>query len=95
MNKEKWFSLALINGYRYVARLMEKKGYVSRYINTNSYTDELESILIEFEPNHIVFPILEMEGSIPVELLGRRTKLYTGVVSEEWKKPYKEAHLFD
>ena len=92
MNNEKWLFIGTDKRLSVCCKLMEKKGYVSRYINTNTYTDELESILIEFKPDHIVFPILEMNGSIPIRLLGETTKLYTGVVSGDWKKRYEDAH---
>ncbi|QUW21889.1 dipicolinate synthase [Sporosarcina sp. Marseille-Q4063] len=92
MSKEKWLFIGTDKRLSVCCKLMEKKGYVSLSIPTNTYTDELESLLTEFQPNHIVFPILEMGGSIPLQLLGEGTKLYTGVVSEEWKKRYKEAH---
>jgi dipicolinate synthase subunit A len=93
MSKEKWLFIGTDKRLSVCCKLMEKKGYISRYIPTNTYTDELESLLIEFQPNHIVFPILEMEGSIPLQLLGEGTKLYIGVASEEWKKRYKKAHF--
>ena len=93
MNDEKWLFIGTDKRLSVCCTLMEKKGYVSRYINTNTYTDELEAVLVEFEPDHLVFPILEMNGSIPLRLLGENTKLYTGVVSEKWKNRYKDAHL--
>ncbi|WP_172369675.1 NAD(P)-dependent oxidoreductase [Sporosarcina jiandibaonis] len=91
MSKEKWLFIGSDKRLSVCCKLMEKKGYISRSIPTDTYTDDLESTLIEFQPNHIVFPILEMEGSIPLRLLGEGTKLYTGVVSEEWKTRYQDA----
>ena len=85
MSKEKWLFIGTDKRLSVCCKLMENKGYISRYIPTNAYTDELESMLIKFQPNHIVFPILEMEGLIPLRLLGEGTKLYTGVVSKEWR----------
>lgn len=93
MNNEKWLFIGTDKRLSVCCGLMEQKGYISRYINTNAYTDELESVLIEYKPDHIVFPILEMTGSIPLELIRKTTKLYTGVVSDEWKKPYADAHF--
>ena len=64
------------------------------------YADQLKQILIRqnlskawliLHPTHIVFPILEMEGTIPLELLGNETNLYTGVVSDDWIKPFKQS----
>ncbi|WP_210469389.1 dipicolinate synthase [Sporosarcina sp. 6E9] len=93
MSKEKWLFIGTDKRLSVCCKLMENKGYTSRWIPTNAYTDELESLLMEFQPNHIVFPILEMKGTIPLHLLGEGTKLYTGVASEGWKKRYKKSHF--
>ena len=72
---------------------MTDRGHECRFIKTNTYTQELEAVLIEFVPEHIVFPILEMDGSIPLELIGVGASLYTGVTSDEWLEQYKAADI--
>ena len=91
MNKEKWLFIGTDKRLSICSELMIEKGYDSRSIQTNAYTNELEDVLDDYKPNHIVFPILEMDGAIPIEKLRRKTKLYTGVVSDEWKKRYLDA----
>lgn len=72
---------------------MIEDGYDCRIVQTNGYSDELENELINFKPNHIVFPILEMAGIIPTERLQNNPTIYTGVASKEWLKPFQDAGL--
>ena len=72
---------------------MKNVGYDCRIVQTDSYSAELTKMLVDFKPNHIVFPILEMKGTIPVDLLAKDTNLYTGVVSDDWLKPFSDAEL--
>ena len=93
MNREKWLFIGTDKRLSMCSKLMSKKGYDSCSVQVNAYTEKLEKVLGDYKPNHIVFPILEMTGSIPVEMIRESTKLYTGVVSEEWKKRYTDASL--
>ena len=72
---------------------MKNVGYDSLIVQTNRYSIELTEALVEFKPKHLVFPILEMEGTIPVDLLAKDTSLYTGVVSKDWLQPFSDAGL--
>lgn len=69
---------------------MAERGFDCSHIGVNSYTEKLENKITDFAPGHIVFPILQMEGSLPVNLLKDGTRLYTGVASDEWLTPFKE-----
>ena len=91
MNEEKWLFIGTDQRLSECSKLMANRGFVCRSVKTNSYTSELEAVLIEFLPHNIVFPILEMDGLIPLNLIGEGTNLYTGVVSDKWLEPYKEA----
>ena len=93
MTKEKWLFIGTDKRLTECSRLMIDRGHECRYLKTNTYTEELEALLIEFSPENIVFPILEMDGSIPLELIGIGAALYTGVTSNEWIEPYKAADI--
>lgn len=69
---------------------MAGRGYTCQAIQTDTMTEELERRLTEFSPDHIVFPILEMEKTIPLHLLKEGAKLYTGVASDEWLAPFRQ-----
>lgn len=70
---------------------MEEWGNKTTHYNGNGYTEELLTIIEQFSPSHVVFPILQMSPSIPANQLNPNTKLFTGVVSDDWLLPYKEA----
>lgn len=93
MSESKWLFIGTDKRLKVCSELMEDAGYQCRTIETDAFSAELEQALIDFEPNHIVLPILEMAGAIPVNLLAKDTKLYTGVVSEAWLKPFLDAGL--
>lgn len=93
MSKEKWLFIGSDQRLSECNRLMINRGYESRSVKTNAYTKELKDTLIDFKPQNIVLPILEMDGSIPLELLGIGSSFYTGVVSEEWLRPYKQGGI--
>ena len=93
MNESKWLFIGTDRRLKACSELMEGAGYRCQIIQTDAYSTELEEALIDFAPNHIVFPILEMAGTLPVDLLAKDAKLYTGVVSEAWLKPFVDAGL--
>ena len=93
MTKKKWLFIGTDQRLSECNRLMIDRGYECRYIKTNTYTQELEALLIEFVPENIVFPILEMDGSVPLELIGIGATLYTGVTSDKWIEAYKAADI--
>lgn len=93
MNESKWLFIGTDRRLKVCSELMEDAGYRCRIVQTDVYSSELEQALIDFAPNHIVFPILEMTGTLPVNLLAKDAKLYTGVVSEAWLKPFLDADL--
>lgn len=91
MNKQKWLFIGTDRRLLLCSEQMRDAGYDCRIVQTDTYSAELEQMLIDFKPAHIVFPILEMTGTIPVELLAENTSLYTGVASDAWVKPFVEA----
>jgi dipicolinate synthase subunit A len=70
-----------------------ERGYNCYHIGMDRYTEQLGERIAELSPQHIVFPILQMAGEIPPALLAEGTRLYTGVASEEWLLPFKDAGL--
>lgn len=73
--------------------LLTERGYSCHHIATNQYTEQLGECITRLSPNHIVFPILQLSGTIPPALLKQGTQLYTGVTSAEWLKPFEEAGI--
>jgi len=73
------------------SNIMFEKGFATHHIGTNHYSDELGEKIANYSPRQIVFPILQMKNAIPPLLLPEGTELYTGVASEQWLKPLKEA----
>jgi len=73
------------------SNIMFERGFATHHIGTNHYSDELGEKIANYSPRQIVFPILQMKNAIPPLLLPEGTELYTGVASEQWLKPLKEA----
>lgn len=93
MSENKWLFIGTDRRLSVCHKLMSEDGYECRLVKTDDMTDELKNEIINFQPCHIVFPILQMTGTIPVDLLDYKPVLYTGVASAEWLKPYQEAGL--
>ncbi|AOV08224.1 NAD-binding protein [Sporosarcina ureilytica] len=93
MSNQKWLFIGTDERLNVCKNLMSGDGYDCRIVQTDHYSEELSNEIIHFQPNHIVFPILQMTGTIPVELLKNKPTLYTGVTSTEWLKSFQEAGL--
>ncbi len=72
---------------------MFERGFATRHIGTDHYTDELGEEIVKYSPRQIVFPILQMKNAIPPLLLEEGVELYTGIASEQWLRPLREAGL--
>ncbi|WP_203246272.1 hypothetical protein [Sporosarcina beigongshangi] len=73
--------------------MLEERGYNCHHIATNQYTEQVGESIIRLSPKHVIFPILQLTGTLPVALFAEGTRLYTGVTSEEWRKPFEDAGL--
>ena len=73
------------------SQILAQRGYMCQAVQTDTMTEELEQQLMEFTPDHIVFPIHELKGTIPLNLLKEGAKLYTGVTSDKWRAPFQQA----
>jgi dipicolinate synthase subunit A len=93
MNENLWLFIGADKRLSVCSQLMAERGYECIYVGADSYSLQLEETIKKFTPGNIVFPILQMKDSIPVHLLKSGTRLYTGVVSEEWLAPFKIAEL--
>jgi len=91
MTKEKWLFIGTDKRMSACGEVMSGRGYTCQVIKTEFYTEELAKVLADFEPDHIVFPVLQMKGTIPVELIKEGTRLYIGVASNAWIKPFENA----
>lgn len=93
MTDNKWLFIGTDNRLAICSRIWSEKGFNSHYSATDVFSEQLREQIAELSPRHIVFPILQMEGSLPPALLGKDTELYTGVASNEWLMPLKKAEL--
>ncbi|MCM3637827.1 hypothetical protein M3152_08835 [Sporosarcina luteola] len=73
------------------SRIMGENGFNVFHYDGNGYSAQLAGILDEFSPDHIVFPILQMEGAIPVDKINKSAILYPGVAASDWLAPFSEA----
>ena len=73
--------------------MMKEHGFDAYQYDGNEYTDRLEMILNDNSPDHIVFPILQMAGTIPLDKLKKTVILYPGVATEEWLTPFRKANI--
>ena len=51
---------------------MAERGYECRHFETDSFTEELGETIKEFRSSHVVFPILQLKGMLPIELAAKR-----------------------
>lgn len=72
---------------------MAERGYECVYLGTNSFTEELRRIILQFVPGHIVLPIHQLEGNFPVDILEKEMRLYVGVASKEWVAPFMKSDI--
>lgn len=87
----KWLFIGTDRRLSECSRIMGELGFDVFHYEGNDYSEQLSNILSEISPAHIVFPILQMEGTIPVENINTSAILYTGVTTEEWLAPFTEA----
>ena len=90
---EKWLFIGTDQRISECSRIMKGFGANTFHHNGNVYTDQLSHALDEFAPNRIVFPVLQMEGAIPVDKIQKDAILFPGVASVEWLTPFHEAGL--
>ncbi|WP_342512551.1 hypothetical protein MKY34_18330 [Sporosarcina sp. FSL K6-1522] len=91
MTDTNWFFIGTDPRLAMCSEMLSERGFNSYHIGTDQYTEQLGEQLAELAPKHIVFPILQMKGTIPPEALVEGARLYTGVASEEWLAPFKES----
>ena len=93
MKDNNWLFIGTDSRLAACSEIMADRGFVTDHIGVDHYTDELGGRIAEYSPRQIIFPIIQMKNSIPPSLLEQGTKLYTGIASEEWLKPLREAGL--
>lgn len=93
MTEKKWLFIGTDARLAACKLMMEAEGKVCRIVQIDDYSAELKSVLVEYRPDYIVFPILQMKSEIPVELLKHQPKLYTGVTTSEWLAPFENVGL--
>lgn len=93
MTDEKWLFIGTDARFEACQFMMQEAGKICRLVKTDVYSNELKNTLVEFQADYIVFPILQMKDSIPVEMLQHQPKLYTGVTTSEWLAPFEKVGL--
>jgi len=93
MTKDKWLFIGTDSRMSASSEIMSEIGYNCRVLKTDSVTDELKEVLSNFSPDNIVFPILQMKGEFPLELIRDDTQLYVGVASDNWLNPFRQKNF--
>lgn len=93
MKHEKWLFIGTDPRLAVCQALMSKEGKTCKLVQTDTFTEEVASVLHHFQPTQIVFPIGQMAQSIPTDLLTAKPTLYVGNVSEQWLAPFQNAHF--
>ncbi|MFS0688048.1 hypothetical protein AB1K89_02205 [Sporosarcina sp. 179-K 8C2 HS] len=75
------------------SRIMKERGFDVLHYEGNNYSDQLADILDEIAPTHIVFPILQMEGTIPVDKINKTAILYPGMATNDWLAAFHDAGI--
>ncbi|MEK3935028.1 hypothetical protein MKY41_06865 [Sporosarcina sp. FSL W7-1349] len=92
MTNEKWLFIGTDERIAACCNIFKQRGHDSTHFRTDCYTEPLGDLLLQLEPDHIVLPVLQMEGPpIPAGRLAKGARLYTGVASEQWIRPFEEA----
>lgn len=89
----KWLFIGTDRRISECSGMMADLGFDVSHYEGNDYTDRLASILDEKAPDYIVFPILQMTGTIPLEKLKETVILYPGMVTQDWMTPFHVAGL--
>ncbi|MGN7386765.1 hypothetical protein [Sporosarcina sp. SAFN-015] len=90
---ENWLFIGTDRRLSECSRIMKQQGFDVFHYDRNVYSKQLSDILDEFSPKHIVFPILQMEGTIPVDKINKDTILYPGVASQDWLASFHDASI--
>lgn len=70
---------------RIAADLLKVNGFESRYMQTDSCSEEIKRQLTEWLPDYLLLPVLSMKPSIPPELITEKMVVFAGQTDEGWK----------
>ena len=87
----RWFFIGKDARMSLCSQIFNDRGLTSQHSPFEEGGLLLEQQIVAFKPTHIVFPILQMQGSIPTHLLKEGTRLFCGVSTEQWRSSYVEA----
>lgn len=93
MMTDKWLFIGTDQRFSICKERFVKEGKQCRLVQTEVWNEALEKVLRDFKPNHIVFPINELKGHVPLSLLVHRPTLYVGSASKEWLVPFQNKQL--
>jgi dipicolinate synthase subunit A len=93
MTENNWLFIGTDNRMAICSEMMTERGFNSHHIATNQYTEQLGETIAELSPQRLVFPLVQLKGSLPPALLKAGTVLYTGKASEEWLQPFEDAGM--
>ncbi|PIC87668.1 hypothetical protein CSV72_00525 [Sporosarcina sp. P20a] len=82
----KWLVVGTDQRLRIANELLVELGIDSKYINSDTFNEQLKQTLIDIKPDHLLLPLLLMEQSIPVDYLKEGSSVYSGNTSAEWRQ---------
>jgi dipicolinate synthase subunit A len=89
----KWLFIGTDRRIAECSQMMNDQGFDVWHYEGNDYTDRLARILEDNAPDHIVFPILQMDGTIPLDKIKETAVLYPGVATKEWLAQLDKANI--
>lgn len=93
MSKERWLFIGTDERIAICQTLMLNEGEDCRLVKEDGYSATLEKVLLDYAPDHIVFPVLQMKDAIPASLFKSEARLYIGIASPKWLAPFQQAAL--
>lgn len=93
MTKEKWLFIGDDARLSVCKDFMCEEGRDCKIVRTDRWTEKLQQIILEFQPHHIVLPIRQLAGEIPLHLFKSKPTFYVGNGSKEWLRVLHDAHL--
>lgn len=93
MTKSKWLFIGTDARLQACCKRFQQHGYEAKHVGTDTCTPALMEVIKAWQPQQIVFPILQLEGQLPVSILPKQVRLYVGVTTTAWQQPFKEAEI--
>lgn len=90
MSSSRWLIVGTDKRLAYCSEQLKKQQIECHHIHSNNFTAEFEQQFQQFNPTHIVLPILQMQGIIPFDLFHEKMRFFAGQYSDVWKQLFEE-----